>query len=209
MSSKRRTIPRTLVAGAVAIAAAAGLVAIPVTSSPTPSIGTLSQQLGAEHAHQQSLSASISSLSGLISSLTGQISLVESREAAVRSDLARDRAELAAVEAALTREQHLLALPRARLARARMLLGRQLESNYEQAKPNLVSVVLESSGFTDLLDRLTFLNDAQHQQQTIISFTREAKARADAAAHRLAGLEATDRQITVATTERVDALAGM
>src|ERR1700733_3027527 len=209
MSSKRRTIPRTLVAGAVAIAAAAGLVAIPVTSSATPSVGTLSQQLGAEHAHQQGLSASISSLSGLISSLTGQISLVESREAAVRSDLARDRAELAAVEAALTREQHLLAVLRARLARARMLLGRQLESNYEQAKPNLVSVVLESSGFTDLLDKLTYLRDAQQQQQAIITITRDAKARADAAAVRLGKLQASDRQMTIATSQRVLALASM
>src|ERR1700733_11493396 len=209
MSSKRRTIPRTLVAGAVAIAAAAGLVAIPVTSSAPPSVGTLSQQLGAEHAHQQGLSASISSLSGLISSLTGQISLVESREAAVRSDLARDRAELASVEAALTREQHLLAVLRARLARARMLLGRPVESNYQQAKPNPGSVVPESSGFTDLLDKLTYLRDAQQQQQAIITITRDAKARADAAALRLGKLQASDRQMTIATSQRVLALASM
>jgi len=98
---------------------------------------------------------------------------------------------------------------RARLARARMLLSRQLVSNYEQAKPNLVSVVLESNGFTDLLDKLTFLRDAQKQQQTIISITKAAKARADAAATRLASLEATDKQITLETAQRVRALAGM
>jgi peptidoglycan hydrolase CwlO-like protein len=134
---------------------------------------------------------------------------VESREAAVRADLARDRAQLAAVQRALTRERQLLALLRERMARARWLLGRQLVSNYEQSKPNLVSVVLESSGFTDLLDRLTYLNDAQKQQQTIISVTRDAKARADAAATRLAALEASDKQITLETTQRVLALAGM
>ena len=154
-------------------------------------------------------SASVGSLSQLISSLTSQIALVQSREAAVRADLARDRAQLAAVQSALTREQRLLALLRARLARARMLLARQLVTNYEQSKPNLVSVVLESNGFKDLLDQLTFLRDAQQQQQTIIALTRAAKARADAAAHRLAALRATDRQITIATAQRVRALAGM
>jgi septal ring factor EnvC (AmiA/AmiB activator) len=198
-----------LAAGAVTVATALGVAALPVSSSADPSLGALQSQLGAVQSHQRSLAASISNLAHLISSLSGQIALVESREAAVRADLARDRAALAAVQRALGREQALLAVLRGRLARARMLLGRQLVSNYEQAKPNLVSVVLESSGFTDLLERLAYLNDAQKQQQTIITITRQAKARADAAATRLAALQATDRRITYATAQRVRALAGM
>jgi septal ring factor EnvC (AmiA/AmiB activator) len=213
MNFRRRTIPRSLVAGVAALAAAAGLVAMgwagPDTSNADPSLGTLSQQLGAEQAHQSSLAASINSLSRLIGSLTGQISLVESREAAVRADLARDRAQLAAVEVALTREEHLLAVLRQRLAWSRVLLSRQLVSNYEQSKPDLVSVVLESSGFTALLDNITYLRDAQKQQQTIITITRKAKAAADAAAVRLTGLRASDRQMTLATSQRVLALASM
>jgi septal ring factor EnvC (AmiA/AmiB activator) len=213
MNFRRRTIPRSLVAGVAALAAAAGLVAMgwagPDTSNADPSLGTLSRQLGAEQAHQSSLAASINSLSRLIGSLTGQISLVESREAAVRADLARDRAQLAAVEVALTREEHLLAVLRQRLAWSRVLLSRQLVSNYEQSKPDLVSVVLESSGFTALLDNITYLRDAQKQQQTIITITRKAKAAADAAAVRLTGLRASDRQMTLATSQRVLALASM
>jgi septal ring factor EnvC (AmiA/AmiB activator) len=209
MNFRRRTIPRSLVAGVAALAAAAGLVAIPVTSNADPSLGTLSQQLGAEQAHQNSLSASINNLSSLIRSLTSQISLVQSREAAVRADLARDRAQLAAVEVALTREEHLLAVLKQRLAWSRVLLSRQLVSNYEQSKPDLVSVVLESSGFTALLDNLTYLRDAQKQQQTIITITRKAKADADAAAVRLTGLRARDREMTLATSQRVLALANM
>ena len=209
MNFGRRTIPRRLAATAVGVACALGLAALPVRSSAAPSLGQLNSQLGAEQAHQQSLASSISSLSSLISSLDGQISLVESREAEVRADLARDRAALAAAVSALTRERQLLVVLRARLARARMLLARQLVSNYEQTKPSLVSVVLESNGFKDLLDRLTFLRDAQQQQQAIISITREAKAQADAAAKRLAALEANDKAMTIATTQRVLALASM
>ena len=209
MSFGRRTIPRPLVACAATVAVVLGLSAVPVSSSADPSLGQLKSQLGAEQAHQNSLASSISSLSHLISSLTAQIALVESREAAVRADLARDRAQLAAVQRALARERHLLALLRARLARARMLLARQLVTNYEHARPDLVSVVLDSNGFKDLLDRITFLRDAQQQQTTIITITREAKARADAAATHLAALQATDRQITIATAQRVRALAGM
>jgi peptidoglycan hydrolase CwlO-like protein len=209
MTFKRRTIPRWVLAGAATLAGAIGLATVPVTSSADPSLGQLHSRLGAVQSHEQSLAASVASLSRLISSLDSQITLVESREAAVRADLARDRAKLRTVQGELTRERNLLALLRARLARSRMLLGRQLVSDYEQAKPNLVSVVLESNGFTDLLDTLTFLRDAQAQQQTIISITKQAKARADAAATRLAELEATDKQITVETAQRVRALAGM
>jgi septal ring factor EnvC (AmiA/AmiB activator) len=209
MSFGRRTIPRPLVAGAATVAVVLGLAAVPVSSSADPSLGQLKSQLNAEEGHQHSLAASIASLSHLISSLSAQITLVETREAAVRADLARDRAKLAAVQRALTREQHLLALLRGRLARARMLLARQLVTNYEQARPNLVSVVLESGGFKDLLDQLTFLRDAQKQQQVIITITREAKARADAAASHLAVLRANYREITIATAQRVRALAGM
>ena len=209
MRLRRRTIPRWVAAGAATVAAALGLAGVPVSSHADPSLGQLHSQLGAVQAREQGLASSIASLSHLISSLDSQIALVESREAAVRADLERDRAKLAAVQAALVRERRLLALLRARLARARMLLGRQLVSNYEQAKPNLVSVVLESNGFTDLLDKLTYLRDAQREQQAIITITTQAKARADAAATRLAALEATDRQITVETAQRVRALAGM
>ena len=209
MSSGRRTITRPLVAGVAVVAFALGLAAIPVSSSADPSLGQLNTQLGGVQAHEHTLAASIAGLSQLISSLDGQIALVQSREAAVRSDLARERAQLASVQRAQTREQHLLSVLRQRLARARMLLARQLVSNYEQAKPNLVSVVLESAGFKDLLDKLTFLRDAQKQQQAIIAITKAAKARADAAARHLAALEVTDRQITLATGQRVRALAGM
>ena len=209
MSSRRRTIPRPLVAGAAAVAGALALAAMPVGSSAHPSLGQLQSQLGAEQAHEQSLAGTISSLAGLITTLNGQIALVQSREAAVRADLARDRAQLAAVERALARERQLLVLLRARLAWARVLLARQLLTNYEQAKPNLVSVVLESAGFKDLLERLTFLRDAQQQQQGIIAITQQAKARADAAARHLAALGVTDRQITYATAQRVLALVAM
>jgi septal ring factor EnvC (AmiA/AmiB activator) len=209
MSSGRRTIPRSLVASAATVAVALGLAAVPMTSSGDPSLGQLNSQLGAEQAHQQSLASSISSLSNMISSLSRQISLVESREAEVRADLARDRAALAATEAALTHEQQLLAVLRARLARARMLLARQLVSSYEGDRPDLVSVVLDAHGFTDLLERIDFLHRAELQQQSVITVTRLAKAQAAVAARRLAKLEARDQQIAEATLLHVRALAGM
>jgi peptidoglycan hydrolase CwlO-like protein len=194
---------------ATAIATLAALAALPAGSSADPSLGRLQSQLSNQQAKQQHLQNSLGGLSKLVSSLDSQISLVQNREAAVESELANDRSELAAARAALKRERRLLALLRARLARARTALSKQLVSSYESDQPDLVDVVLESHGFNDLLERITYLKSAEHQQQGIIRITRLAKARADAAAKRLAALEAKDRRITADEALRAKALAGM
>jgi septal ring factor EnvC (AmiA/AmiB activator) len=175
----------------------------------TPSLGSLHSQLGAQQARQHSLSSSIRSLNQLVGSLDSQISLVQSREAAVSNDLAADRAELARVQASLAQERIRLTQLRHRLANARTALARQLVAGYESDKPDLISVVLNAHGFNALLEQLDFLGRVQHQQQTIIAFTRTAKAEAAAAARRLAKLQQTDRQVTQQTELRVRALAGM
>jgi septal ring factor EnvC (AmiA/AmiB activator) len=192
-----------------ALAALGSVTALRLSPAHASSIGQLNSQLGQQQAKQQSLSSSVGRLSALIDSLDSQISLVQSREAAVRADLARDQVALAAAHTALVAERATLALLRRRLARARMLLSRQLVSSYEGDRPDLMTVVLDAQGFNDLLEKLDFLHRAEQQQQSIISVTREAKAEADAAARRLAKLEASDRQITEAAALRARALAGM
>src|SRR5579875_1831568 len=210
MNFRWRTAHREIVAIAAGLVLALGaLAAMPLASSAEPSLGQLSTELGQQQSRQQQLQASLSSLSGLISSLSGQIALVQAREAAVQAELAQDRVTLAQTATQLARERRLEVVLRARLARGRMLLARQLVSNYESGDPDLVSVLLEANGFQDLLERITFLHDAEQQQQAIISFTRRAKARADAAARRLTALEAAERRITEDAVLRARALAGM
>ena len=210
MSFDRRTVSTRLTVAATAVVAALiAMAALPLRSVADPSLGQLNSQLGQVQSRQHSLAASIANLSGLISSLDKQIALVQSREDAVRAELARDRVTLAGVQASLARERRLVAVLKARLAHARFLLARQLVSSYESGKPDLISVVLNAHGFTDLLDQVDFLRRAEQQQQSIIGITRTAKGQADAATKRLAKLERTDRAIAAATALRVRALAGM
>lgn len=210
MSLSRRV---TLFRAAVGAALIAAVLALAGASHQTParaaSLSQLNSQLSDVQARQQHLSSSVGSLSALIASLSGQIQLVENREAAVRAQLAIDRADLARATAALKRERALLVKLRRRLAWARMLLSRQLVSSYEGSQPDLVSVVLNASGFNNLLEQIAFLSRAEHQQQVVITLTRRAKHEADAAAARLAKLKATDRRIAAAATLRANALQGM
>jgi septal ring factor EnvC (AmiA/AmiB activator) len=212
MSFRRRTHPRRI-AAVVAVAAVilATAAAAPVRPDPASAttIDQLNSQLSHQHARQQTLSASVNSLSGLIGSLQSQISLVQSREADVRSALAESLSSLLTVQAALRHERAHLVVLRRRLARARMLLSRQLVSSYEGDRPDIVTVVLDARGFTDLLEKIDFLHRAEQQQQAVIVLTRTAKAQADAAARKLAKDEATDRQVADSTAVRARALAGM
>jgi hypothetical protein len=175
----------------------------------TPNLGQLQSQLGDQQSQQQSLSANIAHLDALVSSLDSQIALVQGREATVRAALDHDRLVLAAATGALRRERSELRRLRARLARAQMILSNQLVSSYEGVKPDLVTVVLNSNGFTQLLDQISFLVRAEQQQQTMITVTRVAKARADAAAVHLADLQRDDRAITNRTALEARALDGM
>ncbi|HEY8764116.1 MAG TPA: transglycosylase family protein [Solirubrobacteraceae bacterium] len=208
MSLRRRTLPIRLAALVVAVLATLATLAA-VRPASGADLGQLNSQLNSQRARAQTLSAGVGRLSGLIASLDSQISLVQSREAAVRAELAHDRSVLDATQASLRRERARLALLRARLARARMVLSRQLVSSYEGDRPDLVGVVLNAHGFKDLLETLDFLHRAEQQQQSIISVTRDMKAAADSAAHRLARLEVSDRQAAQAASLHARALAGM
>jgi septal ring factor EnvC (AmiA/AmiB activator) len=210
MNLRWRIFHRRPAAIAIAIAGVVcALAAVPIASSADSSLGSLQSELGQQQARQQQLQSSLSGLSQMISSLSSQIALVQARESEIQAELANDRVRLAATQAALIRERQLVALLRAHLARGRMLLARQLVSNYESGNPDLMTVLLESNGFIDLLDRITFLRDAEQQQQAIITFTRRAKAKATAAAQHLALLQATEQQITIDAQLRARALAGM
>jgi septal ring factor EnvC (AmiA/AmiB activator) len=209
-----KTLPRGLRLPLLALALTLSAIAARAALTPghgiaDPSIGQLQSQLGSEHSRQQQLNQSIGSLNGLIDRLDSQIALVQGREQAVTDELAGDRAKLHAVHGQLVQERARLVRLRAKLARARVLLARQLVSGYESGRPTLVSVVLSSSGFQDLLNQLNFLGRAEHQQRSLIAETAAAKREATAAEHRLTKLQRTDRTITHDAVLRQRALAGM
>ena len=166
-------------------------------------------QLNANQAEQQRLSSRLAGLRQEIQTLSNQISLVQSREAEVAATLRYDQAKLSRAEDALRQEEARAAELRRELGRARHILAAQLVARYEQPQPNLVSVVLESHGFNQLLENLQFLRNAENQMQTAITLTRSAKAQAEAAKVRLSHLASKDRQLTAATEVQAHALQGM
>jgi hypothetical protein len=182
---------------------------VPLTSSASPSIGSLQSRLNQAQARAQTLSERAGNASALVARLNGQIALVSEREAVVQARLSQAHAVLAAAQAAVTRERAVLTVLVARLARARRALSRQLVSQYESAPQSIVTVVLQAHGFTDLLDRLQYLHLAEKQQKAIVRVTMLAKAGAENAAAELVRLEARDQSTTDAVATEARAIAGM
>jgi septal ring factor EnvC (AmiA/AmiB activator) len=193
----------------LAFAAVTLVLALHPRGATGASLNTLSQELNAQQSRQHSLGASLAHLRGVTAALQGQIAFVRNREADVQAQLRQERAQLASTTAALGRERAHLAALRARLQRARTLLAHQLVSGYENPEPGLVQVVLNAGGFSQLLDQLNFLSDAENQQQRLISLISQARAQAQALAARLATMQASQRRAALAAAQRAAALAGM
>jgi septal ring factor EnvC (AmiA/AmiB activator) len=145
----------------------------------------------------------------MINSLGSQISFVQQREAAVRAQLASERASLQRTTIALARERRVLRRLIARLHRAQSVLANQLVSSYEQGSPDLLTVMLDSNGFSQLVNQLTYMRHAQQEQKSEIRITRRARSQVHAATIRLAKLQATYKQLALASAQRERALVGM
>ncbi len=160
------------------------------------SSGDLQSQISSAQSAASSLQSQIADESARIQQTNHGLAAAEARLSAVQQQLNTRVAELRRVQAdLLTARKHLLDLEN-RLRLAAASLAANLVARYEGQQPDLVSVVLESKGFSDLLERIRFLDQIGHQDAHVVSATRVAKAEVTREADSLAVLERRDRALT-------------
>src|SRR5205823_2253944 len=91
---------------------------------------------------------------------------------------------------------------RARLQVARRTLSRRLVEIYESDRPDIVTVILNSKGFADLLERQDFIRRISDQDRQIIRLVVTAREDATVTAKRLAVLESRQQKITAIVLAR-------
>jgi peptidoglycan hydrolase CwlO-like protein len=159
------------------------------------SAGDLRGQITAKRSAADALKAQIDADSRQIAATTNGLQTARDRLAAVQSTLDRRVNELRGVQTALlTARNHLVDLEN-ELQAATTALSANLVANYEGGKPDLVSVILDSHGFGDLLEQVGFMQRIAHQDGRIVGTTRTARAEVSREATRLQGLEARDRSL--------------
>jgi murein DD-endopeptidase MepM/ murein hydrolase activator NlpD len=152
-------------------------------------------QITQQKGREQVLSSDIAAYSKRIGALQGDITQLQTKQVRLEADLSAKRAELERIQADLRRERLRLARLKARLAEARVALAGRLVALYKADKPDIVTVVLDSNGFQDLLERTSFMERVSSQDARIMNNVKNARVDAVATAKHLGQLEAKAREV--------------
>jgi murein DD-endopeptidase MepM/ murein hydrolase activator NlpD len=172
-------------------------------------IDTTRGKIGKRKGTEKVLASDIAQYTRKIRRLQGSISSLQTREQRIQADLDARRAQLAQTQKDLRSERARLARLKKKLADGRRILSARLKELYEADRPDLVTVVLNSKGFADLIERSEFLSRIQDQDNTIITLVRSAKKDATATAARLDTLEQRQQQLTAVVLKRRDEIAAV
>jgi murein DD-endopeptidase MepM/ murein hydrolase activator NlpD len=170
-------------------------------------IETTRGKIGRRKGTERVLSSDIAQYSTKIRKLQGSITTLQTREQTIQDDLDARRRELAQTQTDLRSERARLARLKVKLAQGRRVLAARLKELYTADRPDLVTVILNSHGFADLLERGEFLGRIQDQDNKIINLVKDAKKDATATAARLDTLEAKQVVLTKVVQQRRDQVA--
>jgi murein DD-endopeptidase MepM/ murein hydrolase activator NlpD len=159
--------------------------------------------------HEGVLTTDISAYSARIDALQSDISKLQAREDRIQADLDAKRAELEHIQEQLRMERAKLARLKARLAAARVVLARRLREIYTSDQPDIVTVLLDSHGFAELLERSEFMHRINEQDRAIIVAVKTAKDETAATTKRLAKLEVRAQNVAAVILERRDEVAAV
>jgi murein DD-endopeptidase MepM/ murein hydrolase activator NlpD len=177
-------LPLLLTAAAYLVLPMPGL-----SSSLQQKIGSTQQRIAGKQRQEGVLTTQITAYNVRIRSLQGEISGLQQRQDTVQVQLNAKQAELDSVRNRLQLAQDRLTRLRARLVVAQRVLAARLIALYKDDQPDMVTVVLESNGFADLLDRANFLSRISSQDHHIITTVRDLKAQVTGQVRQLTGLE--------------------
>lgn len=121
------------------------------------------------------LTSTISHYKVRIERLTREVAALRNQEAGVRSRLRVKQAELDRAVAELDVARRHLAVVRARLDRALVALRERLVAMYEAGSPDVLSVILDSGGYQDLVDRTEYLNRIHGLDEAVVGRVRELR----------------------------------
>ena len=166
-------------------------------------------KIGRKKGTERVLTQEIAGYSRRIGRLQGNIARLATRQQTIEVDLDRKQTELERLQADLRAERARLVRLRSRLAETRATLRTRLVEIYKAGKPDFITVVLNSDGFADLLERGEFIARISEQDRRVINLVSEAKVDATSSEKRLDRLEARQAKVTRIVQQRRDEVAAI
>jgi murein DD-endopeptidase MepM/ murein hydrolase activator NlpD len=186
------------------------LLPLPGQSAPLKKrIESKRAQLQKVKRHEGVLTTTITSYDNRITRLQGEIGGTRRRLGEVQGQLDRKRDELAKVRDRLERSRDRLDRLRRRLRTARSVLAKRLVEIYKSDPPDALTVVLESDGFADLLDRTDFLARLSDQDRGVTDSVRGLRDSTQRQTKLLAALEQRQQVVATQILRRRDAIASV
>ncbi len=208
MSNATSTLTRPVGGMIVLMLAAAALFWLgarsPAARAADP--GALQQRISAGESRISGLSRAVGAENGRLRQLDASITALQSKIARIQSRLEAERAELLRLQRELKAARVRLARLKAYERRAEYVLSQQLVASYENDRPDIVSVVLDSNGFTSLLERLSFARQVRTHDQRVVAAVIVARDRVAAQAVRLGVLEGRQQNVTARVLAERDQL---
>ncbi|GAC1441221.1 MAG: peptidoglycan DD-metalloendopeptidase family protein [Solirubrobacteraceae bacterium] len=184
----------------------AGLLALSTIGALAPAVqgSSLGSKLAAKQAREHRLRSQVASESHRIGLVQGSINQVQRRLGSVEADLSAKQARLNRIQDSLRQARKHLVRLQVQLAAADKALAANLISQYESDPPDAVTVILNSHGFADLMDRLEFVRRAKEHDKQVIQADQKARVTVIAAANQLGDLERRQETLTSAIQQRRD-----
>jgi murein DD-endopeptidase MepM/ murein hydrolase activator NlpD len=199
MPSLTRPSPRgagVLAAGLV-LCLAVVLAPSRVVVARAQSINGLRHQIASSQNQINKLTGQIDDASSRLEQLDASVGDLKGAIARIQSNLETERAELLSVRAKSDTASGRLSQLEGHEAHAERVLSAQLINSYESNRPDVVDVVLEATGFQDLLEQLNFDERIQKQDARVVGQVVFARRAVAEQATRLGQLE--QRAQTIAT----------
>jgi murein DD-endopeptidase MepM/ murein hydrolase activator NlpD len=132
-------------------------------------------KLSEVHEREGVLTSTISRYRQRIERLTDEVAALRSQEAEVRTRLEAKQAELDSAVAELDVAKKHLAVVRAHLKRALVALRERLVAMYEAGTPDILSVLVESGGYDELVNRTEYLNRINGLDEAVVTRVRDLR----------------------------------
>jgi murein DD-endopeptidase MepM/ murein hydrolase activator NlpD len=166
-------------------------------------------RIGRKKGAERTLSSDIAAYTKRIDRLQGRITTLGDRQQALQRDLDAKRAELETVRADLRSERARLVRLQRRLREARTMLSQRLVEIFKADKPDILTVVLGSTDFSDLLERTEFIRRISDQDRRVVTLVRDARVEAKGTEARLTKLESRQARITATVQQRRDQISAV
>ena len=196
------TVPirRLLIICALALCGGAASVVLVTTSADAD----LSTRIQSQSSRAAELRRAVAAESAKIRRSAAGLAAAQRRLQAAQAHVAAQQAKLDRVEAALVSARDRLTRLVARQRDATDALRANLQAAYRNPQPDLVSVVINATGFQELLEDAEFLKRvAQHNAQ-IMDRARDSRAQVTRQANALATMQARELKLAAVLERRRD-----